>query len=212
MFRFTGASPTSPRIYMRSGHKMLQPIPLGVSFSKAQSSKLKRLFCCVSAKRDVRALSFELWNSIQNVTPSKIGCTWFISIHTHTAHSNVRHDSIPSTYVRCQFLCSQGYLVVKIDNRGSSRRGLVFESPVKWDMGNLEVLIINESRHSYGWVMSHIWLSHVTYTSESCHSFESIPSYWSVLGGDLCLNALQMGYGVASISRLHKNIGLFCRT
>ena len=41
--------------------------------------------------------------------------------------------------LRSQFLCSQGYLVVKIDNRGSSRRGLVFESQVKWDMGNLEV-------------------------------------------------------------------------
>ena len=42
--------------------------------------------------------------------------------------------------LRSQFLCSQGYLVVKIDNRGSSRRGLAFESAVKWDMGNLEVL------------------------------------------------------------------------
>ena len=37
-----------------------QPIPLGVTFSKAQSSKLERLFCHVSVKRDVRALSFEL--------------------------------------------------------------------------------------------------------------------------------------------------------
>ena len=33
--------------------------------------------------------------------------------------------------LRSQFLCSQGYLIVKIDNRGSSRRGLVFESQVK---------------------------------------------------------------------------------
>jgi len=39
---------------------MLQPIPLGVTFSKAQSSKLERLFCHVSVKRDVGALSFEL--------------------------------------------------------------------------------------------------------------------------------------------------------
>ena len=43
----------------------IQPIPLGVSCSKAQSSKLERLFCHVSMKRDVRALSFELWNSIR---------------------------------------------------------------------------------------------------------------------------------------------------
>jgi len=47
----------------------LQPIPLGVSFSKAQSSKLERLFCHVSMKRDIRALSFELWNSIRNCHP-----------------------------------------------------------------------------------------------------------------------------------------------
>jgi len=33
---------------------------LGVIFSKAQSSKLERLFCHVSVKRDLRALSFEL--------------------------------------------------------------------------------------------------------------------------------------------------------
>ena len=31
----------------------VQPIPLGVTFSKAQSSKLERLFCHVSVKRDV---------------------------------------------------------------------------------------------------------------------------------------------------------------
>jgi len=42
----------------------LQPIPLGSTFSEAQSSKLQRLFFHVSVKRDVRALSFELWNSI----------------------------------------------------------------------------------------------------------------------------------------------------
>ena len=39
---------------------IVQPIPLGVTFSKAQSSKLEGLFCHVSVKRDFRALSFEL--------------------------------------------------------------------------------------------------------------------------------------------------------
>jgi len=39
--------------------------PLGVTFSKTQSSKLECLFCHVSGKRDFRALSFELWNSIR---------------------------------------------------------------------------------------------------------------------------------------------------
>jgi len=50
-------------------HIGIQPIPLGVSFSKAQSSKLERLFFHVSVKRDVRALSFELWNSIRKCHP-----------------------------------------------------------------------------------------------------------------------------------------------
>jgi len=42
----------------------VQPIPLGVTFSnavsKAQSSKLERLFSLKCGKRDLRALSFEL--------------------------------------------------------------------------------------------------------------------------------------------------------
>jgi len=41
--------------------------------------------------------------------------------------------------LRAQFLRSRGYLVLKLDNRGSDRRGLVFEAPVKRDMGNLEL-------------------------------------------------------------------------
>ena len=49
----------------------IQPIPLGVTFSKAQSSQLERLFCHVSVKRDVRALSFELWNSIRKCHPKR---------------------------------------------------------------------------------------------------------------------------------------------
>jgi len=54
----------------------VQQIPLGVSFSKSQSSKLKHLFCHVSVKREVRALSFELETAFENVTPSGIGCTF----------------------------------------------------------------------------------------------------------------------------------------
>ena len=47
-------------VELNSIHVIIQPIPIGVSFSKAQSSKLESLFCHVSVKRDVRALSFEL--------------------------------------------------------------------------------------------------------------------------------------------------------
>jgi len=57
----------------------VQPIPLGVSFSKDQSSKLEHLFCHVSVKREVWALSFELRafeTAFEIVTPSGIGCTF----------------------------------------------------------------------------------------------------------------------------------------
>ncbi|MEM6993690.1 MAG: S9 family peptidase [Myxococcota bacterium] len=41
--------------------------------------------------------------------------------------------------MRAQFLASRGYLVFKLDNRGSARRGLAFEGAIRHDMGNLEV-------------------------------------------------------------------------
>lgn len=41
--------------------------------------------------------------------------------------------------LRAQALRSRGCLVLKVDNRGSSRRGLEFEGAIKHDMGNLEV-------------------------------------------------------------------------
>ena len=30
----------------------------------------------------------------------------------------------------------------------------------------------NESCHTYEWVMSHVWMSHVTHMNESCHTYE----------------------------------------
>ena len=41
--------------------------------------------------------------------------------------------------MHAQALRSRGYLVVKIDNRGSARRGLAFEGIIKNDLGNHEV-------------------------------------------------------------------------
>ena len=42
--------------------------------------------------------------------------------------------------MRAQRLAERGYVVIKCDNRGSSRRGLAFEGAVRGDMGNLEVV------------------------------------------------------------------------
>jgi len=41
--------------------------------------------------------------------------------------------------LRTQFLRDQGFAVIKTDNRGSDRRGLVFETPIYRNMGELEV-------------------------------------------------------------------------
>jgi dipeptidyl-peptidase-4 len=41
--------------------------------------------------------------------------------------------------MRSQYLRERGYLVFRLDNRGSARRGLAFEGAIKHDMGNLEV-------------------------------------------------------------------------
>ena len=36
---------------------------------------------------------------------------------------------------------------------------------------------MNESCHTYEWVMSHIWMSHVTNMRESCHTYEWVMSH-----------------------------------
>ncbi|MGC9394432.1 MAG: S9 family peptidase [Anaerolineae bacterium] len=41
--------------------------------------------------------------------------------------------------MRAQYLSSLGFLVFKVDNRGSARRGLAFEGALKHNMGDLEV-------------------------------------------------------------------------
>ena len=41
--------------------------------------------------------------------------------------------------LRSQFLRANGFAVIKVDNRGSNRRGLVFEAPIYGNMGDYEV-------------------------------------------------------------------------
>jgi dipeptidyl-peptidase-4 len=41
--------------------------------------------------------------------------------------------------VRAQYLAAQGFLVFKLDNRGSARRGLAFEAALSRRMGTVEV-------------------------------------------------------------------------
>jgi hypothetical protein len=41
--------------------------------------------------------------------------------------------------MRSQRLVQSGYVVLRLDNRGSSNRGLAFESVIRYDMGHLEL-------------------------------------------------------------------------
>ena len=41
--------------------------------------------------------------------------------------------------MRAQYLAQQGYVVLNVDNRGSSNRGLAFEAPIARSMGHIEV-------------------------------------------------------------------------
>jgi dipeptidyl-peptidase-4 len=41
--------------------------------------------------------------------------------------------------LRAQLLAQQGFVVLKVDNRGSARRGLAFEAPIARRMGQIEV-------------------------------------------------------------------------
>jgi len=50
----------------------------------------------------------------------------------------------------------------------------------EWVMSHIwmsHVTHMNESCHTYEWVMSHIWMSHVTHMNESCHTYEWVMSY-----------------------------------
>ena len=52
--------------------------------------------------------------------------------------------------LRAQRLARDGYLVIKCDNRGSSRRGIQFEGAIKWNMGDVEVQDQVAALRSYG--------------------------------------------------------------
>eukprot|EP00548_Thalassiothrix_antarctica_P002525 CAMPEP_0194148138 /NCGR_PEP_ID=MMETSP0152-20130528/30328_1 /TAXON_ID=1049557 /ORGANISM="Thalassiothrix antarctica, Strain L6-D1" /LENGTH=818 /DNA_ID=CAMNT_0038849463 /DNA_START=278 /DNA_END=2734 /DNA_ORIENTATION=+ len=55
-------------------------------------------------------------------------------------HAQMVTDSYGMTVdLRAQRLRAQGYAIIKVDNRGSARRGLDFETAIRHDMGNLEV-------------------------------------------------------------------------
>ncbi len=51
----------------------------------------------------------------------------------------VQHSWAMAVDMRAQYLRSLGFLVFKVDNRGSARRGLAFEGAIKHNLGDVEV-------------------------------------------------------------------------
>jgi len=51
----------------------------------------------------------------------------------------VSHSWVMTVDLRAQMMRSKGFLVFKLDNRGSARRGIDFESRIQYNMGDLEV-------------------------------------------------------------------------
>lgn len=66
-------------------------------------------------------------------------------------HAQMVTRSWPMTItMRAQYLATLGFLVFVLDNRGSARRGLAFESIIKHDLGHLEV---EDQVDGVGWLV-----------------------------------------------------------
>jgi dipeptidyl-peptidase-4 len=62
-----------------------------------------------------------------------------VSVYGGPHAQRVQNDWSMTADMRAQYLRGLGYLVFKLDNRGSARRGLQFEGALRHDMGNIEV-------------------------------------------------------------------------
>jgi dipeptidyl-peptidase-4 len=51
----------------------------------------------------------------------------------------VQDDWLLTVDMRAQYLASRGFAVLKVDNRGSARRGLAFEAAIRGNFGDVEV-------------------------------------------------------------------------
>ena len=113
-----------------------------------------------SGKTDPRVASLNLKAPTFHTFPStdqKVTLQSAIYLPDESIHGPGPHPLVVATYggphvqyvcdtwgmmtadLRTQFLCENGFAVIKVDNRGSNRRGLVFETPIFGNMGELEV-------------------------------------------------------------------------
>lgn len=62
-----------------------------------------------------------------------------VSVYGGPHAQRVTNNWLLTVDMRAQYLASQGFLVFKLDNQGSARRGLAFEAPIRHNMGDVEV-------------------------------------------------------------------------
>ncbi len=83
----------------------------------------------------------ELYGAIYR-PPASFGAGPFptiVSVYGGPHAQRVTNGWLLTVDMRAQYLASQGFLVFKLDNQGSARRGLAFEAPLKHNMGDVEV-------------------------------------------------------------------------
>ena len=69
----------------------------------------------------------------------RVGAPVIVSVYGGPSAQMVSDSWVESVDLRAQMLAQHGFVVLKVDNRGSSRRGLAFEAPIAGNMGDVEV-------------------------------------------------------------------------
>ncbi len=62
-----------------------------------------------------------------------------VSVYGGPHAQRVADDWTLTVDLRAQYLAQEGFVVIKVDNRGSANRGLAFEAPIDHAMGSVEV-------------------------------------------------------------------------
>jgi len=78
-------------------------------------------------------------------------------------HSYVWHDSFKSA----TWLIRRSYV-----SYHTYERDMICIRMMRHTLLMRHVTHVNESCHTYEWVMSHLWISHITHINESCHTYK----------------------------------------
>ncbi|VAW34793.1 Dipeptidyl peptidase IV [hydrothermal vent metagenome] len=146
-----------------------------------------------------------------------------VSVYGGPHAQRVTNSWLLSVDMRAQYLARRGFLVFKLDNQGSARRGLAFEAPIKHNMGDVEVAdqvdgvrwlvaqgLTDAARvgiygWSYGGYMATICLARAADTFQAAVAGAPV-SHWD--GYDTCYTERYMGlpqanpYGYANSSMM----------